>query len=274
MLNYTLRLRRVAQTIWLPCRYASEAFTRRFEGKIAVLTASTQGIGLDTARRFALEGAKVLICSRKQKNVDEAVRTLANEGLDVKGVVCHVGKQEERDHLLNEAAKLGGIDILFANAAVNPVPGPIVECTEGVWDKIFDVNLKSTFFLAKESLPLMRQRQGGSIILTSTCGVYASMPNIGIYRVSKTALLGLMKTMADELAEYNIRVNCVSPGYIDTKFVQILMDDKPKVLSTIPLRRVGRPKDISGVVAFLASDDADYITGENIIVAGGVTSRL
>lgn len=274
MLNYMLRFRRVNQTVWLPCRYASETFTKRFEGKIAVLTASTQGIGLDTARRFALEGAKVLICSRKQKNVDEAVRTLANEGLDVKGVVCHVGKKEERDNLLNEAAKLGGIDILFANAAVNPVPGPIVECTEGVWDKIFDVNLKSTFFLAKESLPLMRQRQGGSIILMSTHAAYVPLPKIGIYCVSKAALLGLTKTMAAELAEYNIRVNCVAPGYIDTNFVQVLMDDMPELMSRTPLRRPGHPKDVSGVIAFLASEDADYITGENIIVAGGAASRL
>ncbi|KAK5645799.1 hypothetical protein RI129_004263 [Pyrocoelia pectoralis] len=245
-------------------------------GEIVIMTGgwSSRLIGLDTARRFAQEGAKVVISSRKQKNVDEALKTLNNEGLDVKGLVCHVAKKDDRDKLLNEAEKLGGIDVLVMNAAVNPVPGPAVECNEGVWDKIFDTNLKSTFFLAKESLPLMQKRQGGSIIIMSSQSAYVPVRKIGIYGISKTALLGLTKTMADELAEYNIRVNCVAPGYVDTTFVQILLEDMTKVLSRIPMGRIGGPRDVSGVIAFLASKDAGYITGETILITGGMTSRL
>ncbi|KAK5649538.1 hypothetical protein RI129_000567 [Pyrocoelia pectoralis] len=252
-------------------RCFSNIVQNRFSGKIAVITGSTQGIGLETARRFAQEGAKVIISSRKQKNVDDALKTLHNEGLDVKGLVCHVSKQEDRRRLLYEAEQLGGIDIIFQNAGANPIPGPLIDCTESLWDKIFDTNLKASFFLVKESLPLMKQRQGGSIIFCSSIGAYVPNSKIGVYGCSKTALLGLTKSMALEFAEYNIRVNCVAPGYIKTRFGEVLLkeDDTRR-----PMKRLGSPHHVSGVIAFLASDDADYITGESITIAGGYVTRL
>ncbi|KAK5649540.1 hypothetical protein RI129_000569 [Pyrocoelia pectoralis] len=247
----------------------------RFNGKIAVITGSTQGIGLATARRFAQEGAKVIICSRKQQNVDDALKTLNNEGLDVTGLVCHVAKEDERRNLIYEAEKFGGIDILVQNAGANPKPGPIIDCSESMWNKIMDTNLKASFFLAKESLPLIRKRGGGSIIFMSTIGAYVPRKKVGAaYSVSKTGLLMLTKAMAGEFAEYNIRVNSVAPGLIETNFAQILLEDSEKKYEEILLNRSGKPESVAGVITFLASQDAEYITGENIVIAGGMTSRL
>lgn len=254
-------------------RCFSNIVQNRFSGKIAVITGSTQGIGLETARRFAQEGAKVIISSRKQKNVDDALKTLHNEGLDVKGLVCHVAKQEDRRRLLYEAEQLGGIDIIFQNAGVNPIPGPLMDCTESLWDKIFDTNLKASFFLVKESLPLIKQRRGGSITFCSSIAAYVPIRKIGVYGCSKTALLGLTKSMAFELAQYNIRVNCVAPGYILTKFSEDSLNIED-VNTHMPMGRLGGPHHVSGVIAFLASDDAEYITGESITVSGGFSTRL
>ncbi|KAB0800619.1 hypothetical protein PPYR_06359 [Photinus pyralis] len=268
------RLTRVSKIIGCFCiRRCSQ--TSRFKGKIALITGSTQGIGLATARKFAQEGAKVIISSRKQENVDSALKMLHNEGLDVIGLASHVAKKEDRNLLLYEAEKLGGIDILVQNAGANPNPGKIINCTESMWDKIMDTNLKATFFLAKEVLPLMKKRGGGSIILMSSVGGYEPFKVVGAaYSVSKTGLLMLTKAMAGEFAEYNIRVNCVAPGTIKTNFAQILLEDLEETLRTVPLNRCGEPEEVSGVIAFLASQDASYITGESVAITGGMHTRL
>ncbi|XP_014210765.1 dehydrogenase/reductase SDR family member 4 [Copidosoma floridanum] len=252
---------------------------RRLEGKVAVVTASTQGIGYSVARRFAQEGAKVVISSRKESNVKNAVEQLASkEGLEVSGIVCHVGKAEDRQKLLNEAVvRYGGLDILVPNAAANPEAGPVIECSESVWDKIFDINVKSTFLFIKESLPFLRKRQSASIIIMSSISGYQPLSLLGAYSVSKTTLLGLCKVVSEELASEGIRVNCIAPGVIKTKFSQPLYESKAAIdttLTMIPMNRLGTPDEIGAVAAFLASDDAAYITGETIVAAGGMKSRL
>ncbi|KAK5649539.1 hypothetical protein RI129_000568 [Pyrocoelia pectoralis] len=264
-------LRKFGRNLQTLKHYSSNS-NGRFVGKNVVITASTQGIGLATARKFAQEGAKVIICSRKQDNVDNALETLNKDGLDVKGLVCHIGKQEDRNKLLHEASTLGGIDVLVQNAGANPIPGPMIKCSESLWDKIFDINLKASFFLAKESLPLIMKRKGGSIIFMASVAAYVPIENIGLYGVSKTALLGLTKSMANEFAQYNVRVNCVAPGFIKTKFGKMLLQDNR--LSTVPLNRFGEPDDIASVITFLASNDANYITGETVAITGGHIGRL
>jgi len=250
---------------------------KRLEGKIAVVTASTDGVGFAIARRFAQEGAKVVISSRNQKNVDAAVAKLKSEGLHVTGLVCHVANADDRRKVFQEAEKLGGLDILVSNAAVNPRSGPVLSCSESAWDKLFEVNVKASFLLAKEALPLIRKRGSGRIIFIASVAAFLPANLLGAYAVSKTALLGLTKSASAELAYENITVNCIAPGLIDTNFAQFLTKNESvhnQILATIPMHRMGVPDDISGVAAFLASGDASYITGETIVAAGGVASRL
>ncbi|CAG9761817.1 unnamed protein product [Ceutorhynchus assimilis] len=249
----------------------------RLVGRIAIVTASTDGIGFAIAQRLAREGAKVIVSSRKEKNVAEATKKLTSEGLNVSGLVCHVGKKEDRQKLFEEAKKLGGLDILVSNAAVNPEVGFVLDCPESSWDKIFDTNVKASFMLAKEALPLLRESKAGRIIFVSSIAGFQPFSLLGAYSVSKTSLLGLVKAAAVQLAPENITVNSICPGIIETKFSNFLTKDegaKEAGLSQIPMGRFGKPHDVSGSAAFLASDDGSYVTGENIVVAGGMQSRL
>ncbi|XP_064598699.1 dehydrogenase/reductase SDR family member 4-like isoform X2 [Liolophura sinensis] len=219
-----------------------------------------------------------MVSSRKQQNVDETVRQLKGEELEVEGIVCHVGKTEDRSKLISKTLeKFGGIDILVSNAAVNPTFGPMLECSEEVWDKIFDVNVKAAFLLTKEVFPHMEKRGGGSVIFNSSIGGYVPFSLLGPYSVSKTALIGLTKALVHQLAASNIRVNLIAPGIIQTKFSEQLHSNdmvSQIALQNIPLGRFGKPEECAGIVSFLASDDASYITGEGFIIAGGTTSRL
>ncbi|XP_078092339.1 dehydrogenase/reductase SDR family member 4-like [Mustelus asterias] len=247
-------------------------------GKVAVVTASTQGIGLAIARRLAQDGAQVMISSRKQASVDKALEQLRAEGLGVVGTVCHVGKREDREALVSETLRRhGAIDILVSNAAANPFAGRTLDCPEEAWDKIFEINVKGAFLLTKLVAPHMERQGGGSIVLVGSAAGYQPFPAIGPYSVSKTALLGLTKVLANELAPANIRVNCLAPGVIKTKFSSALWSDdsmRQRFEETIAMRRIGEPEECAGTVSFLCSQDAAYITGETIVVAGGLHCRL
>jgi len=253
--------------------------SKKLEGKTAVVTASTDGIGLAIARSFAENGANVVVSSRKQTNVTKAVELLKSEGhKGVTGVVCHVANAEDRKKLFQEAVdKFGGVDILVSNAAVNPTVGNVLDCDERAWDKIFEINVKCAFLLAKEAAPLIKKRGGGSIIFVSSIAGFQPFKILGAYSVSKTALLGLTKAAAQDLAPDNIRVNCLAPGIVETRFSSALHETesaKDAAIATVPLQRLAKPKEMGGVVTFLCSEDASYITGETIIAAGGVPSRL
>lgn len=250
----------------------------RLQGKVAVVTASTDGIGLAIAKRLAQEGANVVISSRKQNNVDKAVEELRKLNLNVFGLKCHVGEAQDRKQLFDETIrKYGKINILVSNAATNPAVGGVFDCDEKVWDKIFDVNVKSSYLLAKEALPFLRKEKNSSIVFVSSIAGYDAFELLGAYSVSKTALIGLTKAAAKDLANEGIRVNCLAPGIIKTKFSKSLYEDESAneaALSRIPLDRLGKPEEMAGVVAFLVSDDASYITGETIVASGGMTARL
>lgn len=251
---------------------------RRLEGKVAIVTASTLGIGFAIAERLGHEGAHVVVSSRRQKQVDSAVEALKEQGLSVHGLTCHVGNKEDRKRLIEETVKrFGGIDILVSNAAVNPYFGPIFGASEEVWDKIFEINAKSTFFLCKEVVPYMEKRGGGNIVLVSSVGGYKPSKEVSIYAISKTTMLGLVKALVPQCASMNIRVNCIAPGLIKTKFSEALWNN-PNAAHTLnsatALQRIGLPEECAGAVAFLASDDASYVTGETIVVAGGTHARL
>lgn len=256
---------------------ASE-ISARLKGKVAVVTASTEGIGFAIAKRLGEEGASVVISSRKEDNVKKAIAQLRGDGISVEGMVCHVGNLEHRKKIFELAiSKFGGIDILVSNAAVNPAVAPILEVDEKVWDKIFDVNVKTSWLLAKEVYPELVKRGGGSIVFISSIAAYQPVEPLGAYSVSKTALLGLTKAIANEVVHENIRVNSVAPGIVATKFAAAITESeaaKEKSLSIVPMQRYGKPAEIAGAVAFLVSNDASYITGETLVVAGGTFAHL
>nr|XP_023025827.1 dehydrogenase/reductase SDR family member 4-like [Leptinotarsa decemlineata] len=254
--------------------------SKRLKGKIGIVTGSTYGIGYAIAEKLAIEGATVIVCSRQKKHVDEAVSKLREKNYNAFGVVCHVSNADDRKHLFEAAKKLGGLDILVQNVGVNPAPlTKVFDCVDEAWDKIFDVNVKTSFLLSKEAIPLLKQSNAGRIIYISSQAAFHQFAKLGAYGVSKVALLGLTKYGSLHLAEFNITVNCVAPGLIDTRFVKTIKEDPEfqfllKYTKLIPLGRPGHPRDVAGTVAFLASDDASYITGETIIVGGGALSRL
>ncbi|CAG9764309.1 unnamed protein product [Ceutorhynchus assimilis] len=248
-----------------------------FANRVAIITASTDGIGLAIARKLGQQGAKVIISSRKPKNVERATKILLDEGIQVKSTVCHVSDSTSRKKLFEAAEEFGGLDILVSNAAVNPYFGGILNCDIKIFDKIFDVNVRSSFLLAQEALPLLRKSKNGRIIFISSISAYYQHKLLGPYGMSKTALLALTKSAAKQLAADGITVNCICPGLIDTRFSEVLTSDEEKnkeELSRIPMGRAGTPEEVAASVSFIASDDAEYLTGENILVAGGFSSKL
>eukprot|EP00192_Tetraselmis_astigmatica_P018594 CAMPEP_0117688734 /NCGR_PEP_ID=MMETSP0804-20121206/24027_1 /TAXON_ID=1074897 /ORGANISM="Tetraselmis astigmatica, Strain CCMP880" /LENGTH=251 /DNA_ID=CAMNT_0005501285 /DNA_START=173 /DNA_END=924 /DNA_ORIENTATION=+ len=245
---------------------------RDLNGKVAIVTASTSGIGLAIVRRLGQEGVKVMLSSRKQKNVDGAVASLRGEGLEVTGCVCHVGTAEHRKTLVSRTLEAyGQVDILVSNAAVNPATGAITEQSESVIDKILNVNIKAAILLVQEVSPHLRE--GSSIVFVSSQMGLQPAPPLGIYGVSKTALLGLTKALALEMGPTGVRVNSVLPGIVPTHFAGTLIESGlgEAMRAATPLGRLGRPEDIAAVVAFLASSDSGFVTGENHLINGGCT---
>ncbi|XP_061174290.1 dehydrogenase/reductase SDR family member 4-like [Saccostrea echinata] len=271
-----LPLKQVGQSI----RTMNSSSAKRLAGKVAIITASTDGIGYSIAERLGQDGVKVMISSRKQKNVDSSLQKLKSLGIEASGLVCHVAKREDRAKMIQKTLDdFGGIDIFVSNAAANPHFGPLLSCSEEAWDKIFETNVKATFMLCKEIIPHMEKRGGGSIVIVSSIGGYQPSPVIGAYSVSKTALLGLTKALVHECSPRNIRVNGIAPGVIKTRFSEQLWKDEESTISQMaknmtPMKRFGEPKECAGTVSFLVSDDASYITGETILVTGGIDARL
>ncbi|CAM8921447.1 unnamed protein product [Rhodiola kirilowii] len=251
------------------------AIGKRFVGKVAIITASSQGIGFGIAERLGLEGAAVVISSRKQKNVDEAVEKLKAKGIEVLGLVCHVSNKEHRKNLIDQTVqKYGKIDVVVSNAAANPTAAGILETPESVLDKLWDINVKVGILLLQDAAPHLSK--GSSVVLISSIAGYNPQAALAMYGVTKTALLGLTKGLAAELAP-DTRVNCVAPGFVPTHFADFLIRDegmRKEIESKTLLGRLGTTQDMGAAVAFLASDDASYITGETIVVSGGISSRL
>ncbi|WP_271783589.1 SDR family NAD(P)-dependent oxidoreductase [Aquimarina algiphila] len=243
------------------------------EGKVAIITGSSKGIGKAIAQGLAEHGAKVVISSRSQDAVDEVASEFKSAGLEAIGIACHIGKADQREHLIQKTtAHFGGVDILVNNAAINPIYGPIEDAEEGVFDKIMDINVKAPWALSNLTLPSMKERGGGSIINIASVEALHPGAGLGLYSTSKAALLMLTKNQAKEWGQYGIRANVICPGLIKTKFSAALWQNEKllqKIEKTLPTSRMGMPNEMSGIVCLLASDAGSYMTGSVYNADGG-----
>jgi NAD(P)-dependent dehydrogenase (short-subunit alcohol dehydrogenase family) len=245
---------------------------KRLEGKVAVVTGGNSGIGLASAKRLQDEGARVAIAGRSQKTLDEAVKTL---GKDVLAVQADVAKLPDLDKLYAAVSKkLGKIDVLFVNAGVANF-APFADTTEEVYDKNFDINTKGAFFTIQKAIPFLND--GASIILNTSVAGQKGFETTGSYAATKAALRSFARTAAAELVGRNIRVNTVAPGPIETPIFgklaggQAAGEEIAKGFAAhVPMKRLGRPEEVAGTVAFLASQDSSFITGVEINVDGGL----
>jgi NAD(P)-dependent dehydrogenase (short-subunit alcohol dehydrogenase family) len=248
------------------------------DGKVAIITGGSRGIGEAIARCFAAHGASIVVASRKPEGVAAVAETIAKEyGTDrVLAVAAHTGKEEDASRLVREAiGRFGKVDVLVNNAGTNPYFGPLLNADNGAWDKTFDVNLKGYFWCAREVARhcLGREAPGSIINVASIAGIAAS-PMQGVYSMTKAAVISMTKTLAVELAPSKIRVNAIAPGFVDTRLASaILKSDEllKHVLERTPMRRYGMPGEIAGGALYLASDAASFLTGHTLVIDGGMT---
>jgi NAD(P)-dependent dehydrogenase (short-subunit alcohol dehydrogenase family) len=248
-------------------------------GKVALVTGSTKGIGRSIATELARHGAKVVISSRKSENCD-AVSASINDELaghpgEAVSIPANISRKAELNSLVNSTyEKLGGIDILVCNAAVNPAYGPMSDLSDSAFEKILTVNIMANHWLAQLVIPQMRLKKSGSIVVISSVGGLRGHEKLGAYCISKAADLQLVRNLALENGPYNIRVNAVSPGLIRTDFAKALWEDPDTLAVRVendPLRRIGEPEELSGIAVYLASDASSFTTGQNFVVDGGST---
>ena len=243
------------------------------KGKVAIVTGSSKGIGKAIAKGLAQMGADVVISSRNQEACDAVVSEFEKEGLNAVGIACHIGKEEQRKNLVDTVVeKLGRIDVLVNNAAINPVYGPIENVEPDIFDKIMEVNVKAPWALSNLVLPHMQSNKKGSIINIASVEALTPGFGLGLYSTSKAALLMLTKNQAKEWGQYGINANAICPGLIQTKFSAALWTNErllTKLEKTIPSGRMGQPEEMIGLACLLASKAGSYMTGGVYTADGG-----
>lgn len=245
--------------------------------KTAVITGSSRGIGRAIALAMAAAGARVVVSSRKKEACEEVAAEIRAGGGEAAVVPANVSDRAQIQALVQESIEaFGSVDIIVANAAANPVYGPMQDLDEAAFDKILDTNLKSSLWLAQESFPHMAERGGGCMIVISSITGMMGSRQLGAYAISKAADFQLVRNLALEWGDRDVRVNCVAPGLVKTDFARALWEDpraRAYVEKMTPLGRIGEPEDIAGVAVFLASPAAAFITGQTIVADGGAVVR-
>jgi NAD(P)-dependent dehydrogenase (short-subunit alcohol dehydrogenase family) len=245
------------------------------KGKTAIITGSSRGIGKAIAIRMAQYGAKVMISSRKIDACNQVVDEIKALGGEAYAQECNIASKEALQNLCDVSyEKLGKVDILVLNAASNPYYGPLAKITDEAFDKVMNNNVKSNLWLSNMVLPKMAETGGGkAIVISSIAGIKGSGV-LGAYSISKTADLGLVRSLAVEWGPKNITVNALCPGIIKTDFAKALWDN-PEILAGVeknaPLKRIGTPDEVAGAAILLASSSGGFITGQKIVMDGGVT---
>ena len=247
----------------------------RLEGKIAIVTGSSRGIGRSIAEHLAAAGAKIVVSSRKLGACEQVAQSIRDTGADAVAIAANIGDKSQLENLVAQTRKQWGrIDVLVCNAASNPYYGPMANMPDDAFNKILQNNIVSNHWLANLVLPEMAQRKDGAVIIVSSIGGLKGTSVLGAYAISKAADMQLARNLAMEWGPHNIRVNCIAPGLVKTDFARALWEN-PEILqryeSQTPLRRIGEPDDIGAIAVFLASRAAAFITGQTIVADGGVT---
>jgi NAD(P)-dependent dehydrogenase (short-subunit alcohol dehydrogenase family) len=242
-------------------------------GRVALVTGASRGIGSAIATALVEQGAQVVLSSRKQADLDaEVERINARFPERAVAIAAHAGKPEDLQRLVEEAmAKFSRIDILVNNAATNPYFGPVLGADAAVWDKTFEVNVRGMFLLTKLVYDASMEARGGVVVNVASVGGLKPGLGLGIYNISKAAVIMLTRQLAHELGG-KVRVNAVAPGLVKTRFAEALWGNEAileRILSNNPMGRIGTPDEVAGAVVFLASDAASYINGEVLVIDGG-----
>jgi NAD(P)-dependent dehydrogenase (short-subunit alcohol dehydrogenase family) len=245
-------------------------------GKVAIVTGSTKGIGLAIARRMAEHGASVVVSSRKADVCETVAAEIRAAGGRAVPIACHVGRKEELQKLVDRTvAELGGIDVVVANAGVNPYLGPAAGVSDEVYERVMGTNVRSNFWLSNMTCKLMAERGGGAFIIISSIAGVRGTATLGLYAISKAADLALIRNIAVEWGPRNVRANALAPGLVRTEFSRALWEDPVRYRKTVrdnPLQRIGEPDEVAGAAVFLASNAGSYVSGQTLLIDGGSTA--
>ncbi len=245
------------------------------QGKVALVTGSTKGIGKAIASRMAEQGAQVVVSSRNQELCDEVAGEITAAGGTAIGVACNINYKEQLENLVKQTEiQLGSIDILVCNAAINPYFGPSQEISDSAFDKVMHANIGSVHKLCQLVIPSMAGNGGGSVIIVSSIGGLKGSDALGAYAISKAADMQIARNLAVEWGPKNVRINCIAPGLVRTDFARALWENPEIYAATVskyPLRRIGEPDEIAGTAVLLASDAGSFTTGQTIVIDGGGT---
>ena len=250
------------------------------EGKVALVTGGSRGIGRATALGFAEAGADVVVASRKLPDLEQVADEIRGMGRKALPVEAHAGRMDDIGRLVETVvAEFGKIDILVNNAGTTPAMATVLETDERLWDSIMNLNLKGMYFVSQAVARVMKEHGGGKIINVASMAGYKTEVGVSVYSISKAAVLMVTKSMALELAQHNIRVNAIAPGAVNTRILdsrwfhlpeEEAKRQKSELGKMAPLQRVGEPDEMVGAMVYLASDASSFMTGETLLVDGGM----
>ncbi len=246
---------------------------RVLEGKVAVVTGASRGIGRAIALAYARAGARVVLASRRQEAVDAVAEEIRGDGGEALAIAAHAARPVDVQAMVARAVEMyGGIDIAVGNAATTPHFGPLLDAEPVLWDKTFELNVKGCALLAQTTVPHMRRRGAGSLVFVASIAGLRPWPGLGLYSVSKAAVLQMTRVLAQELGPEKIRVNAIAPGLIETQFSAVLYQPpgaRAEREREIPLGHLGAPEDVAGIAVYLASPASAFTTGGVFVVDGG-----